>query len=149
MALHTVRAEPVEACTEVVETMSPSTSPSVNSGQAQGERNMSRSVRRSTLAKQAIHVTPMANVLHGDVQRVRVHLVHNSVIPNPKAVQTLGSLQLSRLGWKGIGRQAFDTRDDASNDGTRNGLEIFVDGRLVTEAIGGHACEAASSFHQR
>jgi hypothetical protein len=29
--------------------MSPSTSPSPRSGQAQGERNMSRSVRRSTL----------------------------------------------------------------------------------------------------
>lgn len=91
----------------------------------------------------------MANVLHGDVQRVRGHLIHDSVIPNPQAVQTLGPLQLGRLGWKGIRRQALDMRDDTSNERTRNRLEIFVDGRLVTEAIGGHACEAAFSFHQR
>ena len=38
------------------------------------------------LVKPSIYLTPMTDVLHDDVHRVGVHLVDNSVIPNPQAV---------------------------------------------------------------
>jgi hypothetical protein len=49
----------------------------------------------SPLGKPAIDIPPMSNILDNDVQRLCIHLIHDTVIPDSQAVQTLSTLQFS------------------------------------------------------
>jgi hypothetical protein len=52
-------------------------------------------LRISPLGKPAIDITPMSNILDNDVRRLCIHLIHDAVIPDSQAVQTLSTLQFS------------------------------------------------------
>lgn len=47
------------------------------------------------LGKPAIDIPSMPNVLHNDVQCLRIYLIHDAVIPDSQAVQTISPLQFS------------------------------------------------------
>ena len=36
----------------------------------------------------------MPNILHNDMQLLRIYLIHNAVVPDTQAVQTFSALQL-------------------------------------------------------
>ena len=47
---------------------------------------------RPPLGKAAIHVSSMPDILHENVSSLRIYLIHNAVISDPQAIQTLGTL---------------------------------------------------------
>lgn len=68
------------------------------------ETNVIQIPQSLPLREPAIYIASMPNVLHDDVQRLCIHLIHDAVIPDSQAVQTLSPLQFSRLRRKRIGR---------------------------------------------
>jgi len=103
---------------------------------------------KNLLAEASIHIPPISNIVHENVSRIQINFIHNTVVSDSYTVQPFGPLQLCRLRRKRIRRQAFDPRENTGNERAGNRLEIFFDGGFVAETIEGHACGAASSYHQ-
>lgn len=97
------------------------------------------------LAKRPIHLTPVADIVHCNLFGLAIDFVDDPIITYTQTIQAFRALQLRRLWWIRMNRQAVDSVKNARGNGTRNRLKIFLDGRLEVEAIRGHVSGAAFS----
>ena len=83
-----------------------------------------------------------------DPHRRLVNLIHDPIVTDTQSVEAFGSLKFHSLMGHRIIRQCLDAGQNASDEWLGQGVEVFLDGWLELEAIGGHACAAASSYPQ-
>ena len=101
------------------------------------------------LAKRPIHITPMADIVHRNLSGLAIDFIDDPIITHTQTIQSFSTLQLRRLRWIRMSRQAVNPVKNAKDNGTRNRLKIFLDGGLEAEAIRGHVSGAAFSCRQR
>jgi hypothetical protein len=90
----------------------------------------------------------MADIVNHHKGGCGIHLIDDPVLSDPESIEPFSVLQLGGLRWKWIGWQAVYATKDTSDDGTRDRLQVFFNGRLETQAIRGHVSEAAFSSHR-
>ena len=101
--------------------------------------------RLPSLAKRSIHVTPMADIMNSNVDCIAIDFIDNPIITHTKTIESFSALQLGRLRWERIGRQAVYALKDTGDNGTRDRLKVFLNGGLKAQAIRGHVYGAAFS----
>lgn len=77
----------------------------------------------------------MSYIVHRNLFGLAIDFVDDPIVPHAQTIQPFGTLQLRGLRGSWIGRQAVDPVKNARENGRRDRLKIFLDGRLKAEAI--------------
>jgi hypothetical protein len=72
----------------------------------------------------------MADIVNSNVDCIAIDFVDNPIITHTKTIESFSALQLGRLRWERIGRQAAYALEDTRDNGTRDRLKVFLNGRL-------------------